>query len=77
MKLIGKKYIKEFILELVMTIAFMLIVQFFSRWMGFAVYASIVLVYLIINRKNIISLFKTVKNLISRKKDVNSKGIKQ
>lgn len=69
MKLIGKTYIKDFILELIMTISFMLIVQFLSRWIGCAVYAVAVLIYIVINYKNIAIVFKMVKNIISEKKD--------
>ena len=69
MKIIGKTYIKDFILELLMTIAFMLIVQFLSRWIGCAVYVAVVVVYLILNYKNIIMVFNMVKNLIITKRN--------
>ena len=71
MRLINKVYIKEFIIELIMTIAFMLIVEFLSRWIGLAVYAAIVAVYLLINYKNIIMIFNMAKSLIQRKKNTD------
>ena len=73
MKLIGKTYIKDFILELIMTVSFMLIVQFLSRWIGCVVYEVIVLIYLAINYKNIIMIINMIKNIICEKRNKKTK----
>lgn len=68
MRLIKRNYIKDFVLELIMTISFMVIVQFLSRWIGCAVYAAVVVVYLLINYKNVLMIINMFKNIIKGKK---------
>lgn len=68
MRFIKRNYIKDFVLELIMTISFMLIVQFLSRWIGCAVYAAVVVVYLLINYKNVIMIVNMIKNILKGKK---------
>ncbi|MDE7167424.1 MAG: hypothetical protein K2O28_01085 [Clostridia bacterium] len=60
LKTIKVKIIKEFIIEAVMTVAFILCASLLKRWIGFGVYCVIFAVYCAINYKSIISLFKRV-----------------
>lgn len=68
MRLIKRNNIKDFVIELIMTISFMVIVQFLSRWIGCAVYAAVVVVYLLINYKNVLMIINMFKNIIKGKK---------
>lgn len=76
-RLIGKKFIKDFIVELVMTIVFMLSVRFLSRWWACLAYGCALVVYAIIYRKSIVALFHTVINMFKRKKSVNAQHAKE
>ncbi len=60
LKTIHVKIIKEFIIEAVMTVAFILCASLLSRWIGFGVYCGIFAVYCVINYKSIAALFKKV-----------------
>ena len=66
-KLIHQKFYKEFALEFLMAIGFIVSVQFFSLWMGCAVYAAMLVGYLAINRKSLSLILETVKNLLHKK----------
>ena len=59
------KLIKEFIIEGIMTIGFILCASLLSRWIGCAAYAGIFVVYAAINYKSIGELFKKI---LKRKK---------
>jgi len=52
------KIIKEFIIEGVMTVGFILCASLLSRWIGCAVYAGLFAVYAAVNYKSIVELFK-------------------
>lgn len=71
MKLIKKMKIIDFFIELVMTVGFIVIVRLCSVWIGFAVYALAVLVYVIIYRKSVADLLKSVGISFGKKKNIN------
>ena len=60
LKTIHVKIIKEFIIEAVMTVAFILCASLLSRWIGFGVYCGLFAVYCAVNYKSIAALFKKV-----------------
>ncbi|MGM9608604.1 MAG: hypothetical protein ACI3XE_00100 [Eubacteriales bacterium] len=66
-KIIHKKFYKEFALEFLMAIGFIVSVQFFSLWIGCAVYAAMLVVYLAINRKSLAVILQTVKDMLRKK----------
>ena len=53
LKTIHVKIIKEFIIEAVMTVAFILCASLLSRWIGFGVYCGLFAVYCAVNYKSI------------------------
>ena len=57
MKIIKKNFIKDFVVELLMVVAFIICVTMFSLWVGFAGYMLILVFYLIKN-KDICTLLK-------------------
>lgn len=67
MKIIGKNGWFDFIAEFLMTLIFMLSVQFLSRWWACLVYGCALLVYGIIYRKSIVALFRSVTSSFKRK----------
>lgn len=73
MKIIKKKFVLDFVIELIMTLAFMLSVEFLSRWWACLVYGCALIVYAIIYRKSIGAFFHTVANLLKRKKSMNDR----
>lgn len=66
-KLIKKSITIDFIIELVMTIIFILAVRFLSHWWACLAYACALVVYSIIYRKSILALFNTFLNLFKKK----------
>ncbi|MDE5666874.1 MAG: hypothetical protein K2I29_01395, partial [Clostridia bacterium] len=60
LKTIHVKIIKEFIIEAVMTVAFILCASLLSRWVGFGVYCGLFAAYCAANYKSIAALFKKV-----------------
>ena len=58
LKTIKVKIIKEFIIEALVTVAFILCASMLSRWIGFAVYFGIFVIYCSINYKSIFELYK-------------------
>ena len=68
MKLIGKRFFKDIIVELIITILFMIIVQFLDRWIGCLVYLGVSIIYLLVNHKNLKALCVTFKRLFQHKK---------
>ncbi|MDE7083209.1 MAG: hypothetical protein K2O89_05885 [Clostridia bacterium] len=60
LKTIHVKIIKDFIIEAVMTVAFILCATLLSLWIGLAVYCGVFAVYAAINYKSIINLFRKV-----------------
>lgn len=58
LKIIKVKIIKDFIIETLMTVSFILCASLLSLWIGCAVYCSIFAVYCAINYKSIVVIFK-------------------
>ena len=67
-KIIKKNITKDFIIELVMTIAFIVAVRFLTLWWACLAYACALVVYSVIYRKSIAAFFHTVLNMFKRKK---------
>lgn len=75
MKTINVKIVKEFVIEAVMTLGFILCASLLSLWIGCAVYAALFAVYAAINYKSIIGLFKNVfkrKMTVGNQTDVDN-----
>lgn len=66
MKIINVKMYRDFILEAVMTIIFIVSTIYFDRWTGCAIYAVALLVYFIIKRKNIAGIILSVMKLVKK-----------
>lgn len=66
-KLINKKFYKDFIIELIMTVAFIVIVRYLNLWQGCLIYFAAVIIYTVIYRKNIVSMLRNIKNMIRHK----------
>ena len=64
LRTIHVKIVKEFIIEAVMTVGFILCASLLNLWIGCAVYGGMLLVYAIINYKSIIAL---IRRLVRRK----------
>lgn len=60
LKTIHIKIIKEFIVEAIMTVAFILCASLLKRWIGFGVYCGVLAVYCAMNYKSIAALFRKV-----------------
>jgi len=60
LKTIHVKIIKEFIIETIMTVGFILCASLLSLWVGLAVYCGIFAVYCAINYKSIVAIFKKI-----------------
>ncbi len=60
LKTIHVKIIKEFIVETVMTVGFILCASLLSLWIGLAVYCGVFAVYCAINYKSIIAIFRKI-----------------
>lgn len=69
-RIIKKNIMFDFIIELIMTVIFIVVVQFLSRWWACLVYGCALIIYAIIYRKSIAALFHTVVNMFKRKKKV-------
>lgn len=67
MKTIKIKFVKEFFVEGVMTIAFILVTDSFSLWMACFLYFIILAVYFIYERNNVAAIFNQIKNLFNRR----------
>lgn len=76
-KIIKKNIIKDFVIELVMTIAFIVAVRYLSLWWACLAYACALVVYVIIYRKSIAALFKTVISMLKPKKALDAEGDSQ
>ena len=70
MKIIKKNIMFDFIIELIMTIIFIIVVEFLSRWWACLAYACALIIYSIIYRKSIVALFNTFFNLFKKKSKV-------
>ena len=60
MKTIRIKIVKDFIIEAVMTVGFILCATLLSLWIGLAVYAGLFVVYAAVNYKYIVAIFRQV-----------------
>ena len=72
LKTIHVKIIKDFIIETVMTVGFILCASLLSLWIGMAVYGGLFVVYCIINYKNLKELFGKIfkkKNVVKEEGD--------
>ncbi len=68
MKIIKKNITLDFIIELVMTVVFIISVRFLSRWWACLAYGCALIVYAVIYRKSIAALFRSLGNMLKRKK---------
>lgn len=68
MKLLQITLKKDFLLEFIMTCAFLISAQCFSKQVGFLFYLTFLLIYSYINRSSIKTIFVQVKTLLLRKK---------
>lgn len=65
-KIIKKNIIKDFVIELMMTIAFIVAVRYLSLWWACLAYACTLAVYSIIYRRSIAVFFNTFLNMFKR-----------
>lgn len=70
-KLIGQKLYFNFIEEIVLGVAFVVVLQLFSLWIAFAIYSCLLIIYLIIHRKTLIEMFANLKKRFSKKEQKN------
>ncbi len=68
MKIIRKNFTFDFIMELLMTVSFILIVQFLSLWWACLAYTGVLVIYSILNRNKIVAIFVQLRHLLHRKK---------
>lgn len=69
-RVIQKKYIKECILEALMTAGFIFSVRWpSSLWVGCAIYGGLVTVYCIINRKSVGTMLYAMRNLLQKEEN--------
>ena len=59
----NKNIVLDFIIELVMTIIFILSVQFLSRWWACLAYGCALIAYFCINYKKVASMFRDIKRI--------------
>ena len=76
-KIIKKNITLDFIIELIMTVVFIVAVRLLSLWWACLAYGCALIVYAIIYRKSIVALFHTVINMFKRKKSVNAQHAKE
>lgn len=70
-RIIKKNITKDFIIELVMTVAFIVAVRYLSLWWACLAYACALVAYSVIYRKSIAAFFRTILNMFKRKKAAN------
>lgn len=68
MKTIKIRFIREFFVEGIMTVAFILATTLFSLWIACFFYFIAVILYFIYERNNVMGIFNQIKNLLSRRK---------
>lgn len=76
-KIIKKNITLDFIIELIMTVVFIVAVRLLSLWWACLAYGCALVVYAIIYRMSIVALFHTVINMFKRKKSVNAQHAKE
>lgn len=62
MKLTKTNFVRALVIEIMVSAGFIVSVWLLQHWIACAVYAGILLIYMAINRKNIIELLTTLKN---------------
>lgn len=67
-KIIHIKFLKEFILEAIVTILFILIANYFELWIAFGLYIAVLIVYFLYERETLFAISIKVKNIFRRKK---------
>lgn len=72
MKYVKKNFTLDYIVEFVMTVAFVAIVQLLSLWWACLAYFGVLVVYSVLYRKRIALVFKQVGGVLSKKKTQNS-----
>ena len=65
--LIHQKFYIEFAMELLMTVGFIISVQLFRLWIGCAVYAAMLVVYLAVNWKNLAQMLHAANSMFHKK----------
>ncbi len=70
-RVIHKTFLKDFVIESLMTAGFIASVRLFPLWIGCAVYAGLLTVYFIINRKSVVAMLNALRNSLRKKgKDI-------
>lgn len=64
MKLIKKNITFDFIIELAMTVVFVVVVRFLDRWWGCLAYAAALVVYSVIYRKSLATMLGNLKRVL-------------
>lgn len=76
-RIIKKSITKDFIVELIMTIAFIVAVRYLDLWWACLTYACVLVVYMVVYRKKIASLIHFIGYLLKKKQsqstNVNAK----
>lgn len=70
-RIIKKNITKDFLIELAMTVAFIVAVRFLTLWWACLAYACALVVYSVIYRKSIAAFFRTILNMFKHKKTVD------
>ncbi len=60
MRTIHVKIVKDFIIEAIMTVGFILCASLLDLWVGFGVYCGLFAIYCAINYKSLVELFKSI-----------------
>lgn len=68
MRIIGDGFIPDFILEGIMTVAFIVSASSFDLLWGFCIYAGALIVYLVYNRKTIKRFFTAIRTKLKGQK---------
>ena len=68
MQVIKKERYVDFIVEIAMTVIFVMIVRFTTLWLGFALYVLALAMYFFIYRKNMKNIFYSVIGVLKRNK---------
>ena len=68
----GTRIIKEFILEIAVSVAFILCAQLLSRWWAMLAYFGCLVVYSVLNYKAYVGLFGTIKGFLKKPKPVSA-----
>lgn len=75
MKYVKKNFIFDYIVEFVMTVAFVVIVQLLSLWWACLAYCGVLVVYSVLYRKRIALVFRQVGGLLFKKKEKHGAAV--